>query len=58
MFITTSTMPFFVLPTNLVIQHVVRLPLPIVEGNNDYREHEELLRRMDELLDLSGVEQE
>ena len=51
-------MPFFVLPTDLVIQHVVRLPLPIVEGNKDYREHEELLRRMDELLDLSGVEQD
>jgi len=38
------------------VQAKVRLPLPIVVGNRDYREREALLRRMDELLVTSGVE--
>ncbi|MBA3707671.1 MAG: hypothetical protein H0W83_02480, partial [Planctomycetes bacterium] len=34
----------------------IRLPLPIVVGNRDYQERESLLRRMDEMLRLSGIE--
>ncbi len=48
--------PLFIHPSDLAIQTTVRLPLPIVEGNQDYREREELLQRMDELLISSGVE--
>jgi hypothetical protein len=51
-----STAPLFVHPSDLAIQTVVRLPLPIVEGNQDYRDRESLLRRMDEILTASGVE--
>jgi len=47
--------PLFIHPADLAVQRVVRLPLPIVEGNRDYREREALLRRMDQLLELSGV---
>ena len=35
---------------------MIRLPLPIVEGNRDYRQREAELRRMDEILVRSGVE--
>jgi IS5 family transposase len=52
----TTAAPLFLHPSDLSIQTTVRLPLPIVEGNKDYRDHEALLRRMDELLDRSGVE--
>ena len=45
-------------PSHLAEQQRIRLPLPIVQGNRDYREREVLLRRMDELLVCSGVEQE
>jgi Transposase DDE domain len=38
------------------IQTLIRLPLPIVRGNKDYDKREELLLRMDELLQVSGVE--
>lgn len=48
--------PLFVHPSDLAIQTSIRLPLPIVEGNVDYREREALLRRMDHLLTSSGVE--
>jgi IS5 family transposase len=41
---------------DLAVQSKVRLPLPIVVGNADYAERESLLRRMDEILVLSGVE--
>lgn len=40
------------------VQSRIRLPLPIVVGNADYAERESLLRRMDEILLLSGVEGE
>ena len=54
---TIPTSPF-VHPVDLAVQTLVRLPLPIVEGNKDYRDREALLRRMDELLERSGVESE
>jgi hypothetical protein len=53
---TNSSTPLFVHPSDLPIQCAIRLPLPIVAGNKDYREHEALLRRMDALLEKSGVE--
>jgi len=37
-------------------QQLIRLPLPIVEGSKDYRDKVALLQRMDEILNLSGVE--
>jgi hypothetical protein len=40
----------------LAEQQRIRLPLPIVQGNRDYREREELLRRMNGILVCSGVE--
>lgn len=43
-------------PVEVGEQERIRLPLPIVEGNKDYREKVALLRRMDEVLRLSGVE--
>ena len=43
-------------PADLAEQTRVRLPLPIVKGNKDYREREAQLRRMDEILEHSGVE--
>jgi hypothetical protein len=53
---TTPTVPLFVHPSDLAIQTEIRLPLPIVEGNKDYRDRERLLRRMDDILIASGVE--
>ena len=52
----TAPPTLFVHPSNRAEQTVIRLPLPIVEGNRDYRQREDELRRMDELLILSGVE--
>jgi hypothetical protein len=49
--------PLFIHPSDLAIQTEIRLPLPIVEGNKDYRDRERLLRRMDNILTASGVEQ-
>lgn len=43
-------------PADMTEQTRVRLPLPIVKGNKDYREREAQLRRMDEILEHSGVE--
>lgn len=43
-------------PSNHAVQSVIRLPLPMVEGNRDYRQREEELRRMDDLLVRSGIE--
>jgi IS5 family transposase len=40
------------------VQSRIRLPLPIVVGNCDYRERQELLTRMDEILKASGIEME
>lgn len=37
-------------------QQQIRLPLPIVKAGKDYHEKVALLRRMDEILRLSGVE--
>jgi IS5 family transposase len=45
-------------PSHLAEQQRIRLPLPIVQGNRDYQERENLLRRMNDLLVSSGVEQE
>ena len=52
----TPDAPLFLTPADLVVQTRVRLPLPIVEGNKDYEEREAQLRRMDEILEHSGVE--
>lgn len=52
----TAPPTLFVHPSNRAEQTVIRLPLPIVEGNRDYRQREDELRRMDELLILSGIE--
>jgi hypothetical protein len=49
--------PLFLRPCDLAIQTEIRLPLPIVEGNKDYRDREALLQRMDAILLTSGVEQ-
>jgi len=54
--VNTAPPTLFVHPSNRAEQTVIRLPLPIVEGNRDYRQREDELRRMDELLILSGVE--
>lgn len=43
-------------PSDRAVQSVIRLPLPIVAGNRDYRQREDELRRMDDLLIRSGVE--
>ncbi len=52
----TAPPTLYVHPSNRAEQTVIRLPLPIVEGNRDYRQREDELRRMDELLIHSGVE--
>ena len=52
----TTDAPLFLTPADLAEQTRVRLPLPIVKGNKDYRERETLLRRMDEILEQSRVE--
>jgi len=52
----TAPAPLFVHPSDLAVQTLVRLPLPIIEGNKDYQDKENLLRRMDQILECSGVE--
>jgi IS5 family transposase len=54
--VNTAPPSLYVHPSNRAEQTVIRLPLPIVEGNRDYRQREDELRRMDELLIRSGVE--
>jgi hypothetical protein len=54
----TDLSPLVFHPGDRAAQSKIRLPLPIVLGNRDYKEREELLRRMDEVLVLSGVERE
>jgi hypothetical protein len=54
----TELSPLVFHPGDRAAQTKIRLPLPIVLGNRDYKEHEELLRRMDEVLVMSGVEGE
>jgi Transposase domain (DUF772) len=53
---TQPTSPLLIHPSDFAQQTVIRLPLPIIEGNRDYRQREEELRRMDEILVRSGVE--
>jgi IS5 family transposase len=53
---TTPPAPLFIHPSDLAQQRVIRLPLPIVEGNCDYLQREAELRRMDEVLIRSGIE--
>ena len=54
---TTSWDSLLVLsPADRAAQTTIRLPLPIVEGNCDYKEREELLIRMHEILVSSGLE--
>lgn len=53
---TPTPAPLFIHPSDLAQQTVVRLPLPIVAGNRDYQQREDELRRMDELLIRSGIE--
>lgn len=50
--------PLFVFPGDFAEQTVIRLPLPIVKGNRDYTQKEDLLIRMNEILLESGVEKE
>ncbi len=52
----TTLLALLLHPSDRTEQTVIRLPLPIVEGNRDYRQREDELRRMDELLTRSGVE--
>jgi hypothetical protein len=52
----TIESPLVLTLADLAEQTRVRLPLPIVKGNKDYREREALLRRMDEILEQSEVE--
>lgn len=52
----TAEAPLSLTLADLTEQTRVRLPLPIVEGNKDYREREAQLRRMDEILEHSGME--
>jgi len=54
----TDLAPLFIHPADLAVQTLVRLPLPIIEGNKDYQNKEDLLRRMDHILEHSGVETE
>ena len=54
----TELSPLVLQPGDRAAQSKIRLPLPIVLGNRDYKEREELLRRMDEVLVMSGVEQD
>jgi IS5 family transposase len=42
---------------DLADQTSIRLPLPLVLGNKDYREHQALLVRMSEILTSSGMEE-
>lgn len=53
----TTTPPIFLTPDDLAVQARIRLPLPVVKSNKDYQEKEALLKRMDEILVLSGVQQ-
>jgi hypothetical protein len=48
--------PLVVDRADLAVQSTIRLPLPLVVGNCDYAEREALLRRMDEILVMSGAE--
>ena len=53
---TTPARPSLFPRAELSQQQTIRLPLPIVKGNKDYANRERLLRRMDALLQSSGVE--
>lgn len=55
---TIDHAPLVLHPGDRAVQAKVRLPLPIVVGNRDYRERESLLRRMNDILVASGVEAE
>ena len=55
--------PPLIRPSDRVEQTVIRFPLPMADGrwpmaddNHDYPQHEEELRRMDEVFVRSGVE--
>ena len=48
--------PLTLADANRSIQSKIRLPLPIVLGNCDYKERERLLCRMNEILLISGTE--
>lgn len=50
--------PLIVFPGDFAEQSKIRLPLPIVKGNRDYTEKEDLLIRMNAILLESGVEKE
>ncbi len=56
--VTEATPPLTFHPADLAVQTKIRLPLPVVEGNCDYKTKQELLCRMDEILNASGVENE
>jgi len=48
--------PLTLSPADRSQQSRIRLPLPLVLGNADYRKREAELRRMDEILAVSGIE--
>lgn len=39
-------------------QQEIREPMPVIKGNKDYRDMEDMLRRIDELLTVTGLERE
>jgi hypothetical protein len=51
-----SMTPLLLHPSDLTVQTAIRLPLPLVVGNQDYAQREKMLLRMDEILRLSGIE--
>jgi hypothetical protein len=53
-----NSSPLSLHPVDRTAQSRIRLPLPLVAGNRDYRERERLLVRMSDILLSSGIERE
>ena len=53
-----NSSPLTLHPVDRASQSRIRLPLPLVAGNRDYRERERLLCRMNDILLSSGIERE
>jgi len=56
--VANTNPPVILHPADLAVQTRIRLPLPLVEGNRDYKAKQELLCRMDEILNVSGIERD
>lgn len=54
--IDPSLAPSLLVQCNSAVQSTIRLPLPLVVGNKDYAQREEMLLRMDKILTSSGIE--